>query len=313
MQIKYRIGIMPGPWPGGPPSEGVDFFWRLIDVCERTEIDSIWFSDRLSSPLPVLEPMTTMAAVAARTRRLKFGPSVLIAPFRSPVLAARQLAMLDYLSGGRVLPAVGIGVEQEREFLAAGVPFRERGRRTDEAIQVMRRCWEEPEVTFAGEFWRLERITVLPRPVQQPMPLWVGGNSEAAMRRAGRMGDGWIPSFITPDQFRVGVDKTLTFAAEAGREVPGDHFGTLVNFCLDSDPAVARSIALPFIPRGRVDAPTLDACTAFGPAALVSERLEQYVQGGGSKFVLRPMCPLERMLEQLERLAADVIPAFHNR
>jgi alkanesulfonate monooxygenase SsuD/methylene tetrahydromethanopterin reductase-like flavin-dependent oxidoreductase (luciferase family) len=221
--------------------------------------------------------------------------------------------MLDYLSGGRVLPAVGIGVEQEREFLAAGVPFRERGRRTDEAIQVMRRCWEEPEVTFAGEFWRLDRITVLPRPVQQPMPLWVGGNSEAAMRRAGRMGDGWIPSFITPDQFRVGVDKTLTFAAEAGREVPGDHFGTLVNFCLDSDPMVARSIALPFIPRGRVDAPTLDACTAFGPADLVSERLEQYVQGGGSKFVLRPMCPPERMLEQLERLAADVIPAFHSR
>jgi probable F420-dependent oxidoreductase len=251
MQIKYRIGIMPGSWPSGPPGGGSDFFWRLIDVCERTEIDSIWFSDRLSSPLPVLEPMTAMAAVAARTRRLKFGPSVLIAPFRSPVLAARQLAMLDYLSGGRVLPAVGIGVEQEREFLAAGVPFRERGRRTDEAIQVMRRCWEEPEVTFAGEFWRLDRITVLPRPVQQPMPLWVGGNSEAAMRRAGRMGDGWIPSFITPDQFRVGVDKTLTFAAEAGREVPGDHFGTLVNFCLDSDPMVARSIALPFIPRGR--------------------------------------------------------------
>jgi len=313
MQIKYRIGIMPGPWPAGSPGAGVDVFWRLIDLCERTEIDSIWFSDRLSSPIPVLEPMTAMAAVAARTHRLKFGPSVLIAPFRSPVLAARQLAMLDYLSGGRVLPAVGIGVEQEREFLAAGVPFRERGRRTDEAIQVMRRCWEESEVTFAGEFWKLDRITVLPRPIQQPMPLWIGGNSEAAMRRAGRMGDGWIPSFITPDQFRVGVDKTLTFAAEAGREVPGDHFGTLVQFCLDPDPAVARSIALPFIPRGRVDAPTLDACTAFGPADLVGERLEQYVQGGGSKFVLRPMCPPERMLEQLERLATDVIPAFHSR
>ena len=313
MQIKYRIGIMPGPWPSGPAAEGVDFFWRLIDVCERTEIDSIWFSDRLSSPIPVLEPMTAMAAVAARTRRLKFGPSVLIAPFRSPVLAARQLAMLDYLSGGRVLPAVGIGVEQEREFLAAGVPFRERGRRTDEAIQVMRRCWEEPDVTFAGEFWKLDRITVLPRPVQQPMPLWIGGNSEAAMRRAGRMGDGWIPSFITPEQFRAGVDKTASFAAEAGREVPGDHFGTLVQFCLDRDPDVARSLALPFIPRGRVDAPTLDACTAFGPPELVSERLEQYVKGGGSKFVLRPMCPPERMLEQLERLAADVIPAFHAR
>ena len=171
--IKYRIGVMPGPWPAGP--EGPELFWKLVDVCERTEIDSLWFSDRLSSPLPVLEPMTTMAAVAARTNRLKFGPSVLIAPLRSPVMMARELAMIDYLSGGRMLPAVGIGVELEREFKAAGVPFRERGRRTDEAIEIMRRCWTDDEVTFAGEFWQLDRVTVLPKPRQQPFPLWIGG------------------------------------------------------------------------------------------------------------------------------------------
>jgi probable F420-dependent oxidoreductase len=311
MQVKFRIGVMPGPWPAGP--EGAGLFWKLVDLCERTEIDSLWFSDRLASPLPVLEPMTAMAAVAARTRRLKFGPSVLVAPFRSPVLAARELAMLDYLSGGRVLPAVGIGVEQEREFRAAGVPFRERGRRTDEAIRIMRRCWSESEVTLDGEFWKLERVTVLPRPVQQPLPLWIGGNSEAAMRRAGRLGDGWIPSFIAPAQFRQGVEKTCAFAAEAGRQVPGDHFGALVNFWLDDDPARARATAAPFIPRGRVDEATLAACTAFGPPAVLRERLEEYVAGGASKFVVRPMGSSERMLEQLERLAAEVIPPFHRR
>src|SRR5437773_11676503 len=122
MNIKYRIGVMPGPWPADSPGEvdGREFFWRFVDLCERTSIDSVWFSDRLSSPTTVLEPMTTMAAVAARTQRLKFGPSVLVAPFRSPVMAARQLAMLDYLSAGRVLPAVGIRVAQDREFHAAG-------------------------------------------------------------------------------------------------------------------------------------------------------------------------------------------------
>src|SRR6059036_3205090 len=313
MQIKYRIGIMPGPWPAGSRGEGVDFFWRLIDLCERTEIDSIWFSDRLSSPLPVLEPMTTMAAVAARTQRPKFGPSVLVAPFRSPVLAARQLAMLDYLSAGRVLPAVGIGVEQEREFLAAGVPFRERGRRTDEAIRIMRQCWEESEVTYAGEFWRLDKITVLHRPIQQPMPAWIGGNSEAAMRRAGRLGDGWIPSFIPPDRFAAGVARTQRFAAEAGREVPADHFGTLVNFCFAPDRAAARAMAGPFIPRNRVDDATLEQCTAFGPPALLRERLEEYAAGGGSKFIARPMCPPDRMLDQLRQLAEDVVPGFHRR
>src|SRR5437879_3084645 len=248
MQIKYRIGIMPGQWPAGP--DGRDLFWRVIETCERTEIDSIWFSDRLSSPIPVLEPIIAMAAVAARTQRLKFGPSVLVAPFRAPVLAARQLAMLDYLSGGRALPAVGIGVEQEREFRAAGVPFKERGRRTDEAIRIMRRCWAEDEVTHDGEFWTLERVTVLPKPVQQPMPLWIGGNSEAAMRRAGRLGDGWIPSFITPEQFRAGVEKTCAFAAEARREVPADHFGALVNSWPAADPPPSRDRELPGEDRG---------------------------------------------------------------
>jgi len=241
--IKYRIGVMPGPWPAGPDGSA-DFFWRFVETCEKSAIDSVWFSERLSSPLPLPEPITAMAAIAARTSRLKFGPSVLITPFRSPVMAARELAMIDYLSNGRMLPAFGIGVEQEREFLAAGVPFKERGRRTDEAIAIMRRCWEEDEVTFAGEFWRLDRITVLPRPVQRPFPLWIGGNSEAAMRRAGRLGDGWIPSFITPGRLAEGVKRTQEFAGAAGREVPVDHFGVLFYVCLDDDPGRAQATAL---------------------------------------------------------------------
>jgi probable F420-dependent oxidoreductase len=316
MKIKYRIGVMPGPWPAA--NDGPEFLWRFVDLCERTGIDSVWFSERLSSPLAVLEPITTMAAVASRTRRLKFGPSVLVMPFRAPVLAARELAMIDYLSGGRMLPAVGIGAvgiggESEREFNAAGVPFKERGRRTDEAIRIMRLLWEEDEVSFAGEFWKLERVTVRPKPVQQPFPLWIGGNSEAAMRRAGRLGDGWIPSLITSPQLRIGVGKTQAFAREAGREVPADHFGVLVNFGLDEDGRSARAAAEPYIPKGRVDDATLAACTAFGPPEVVRARLEEYVAAGASKFVLRPMCPPDRMLEQLARLAEDVIPAFHSR
>ena len=129
------------------------------------------------------------------------------------------------------------------------------------------------------------------------------------MRRTGRLGDGWIPSFITPEQFRVGVEKTQAFAAEAGREVPVDHFGALFYCCLDPDPAAARAMAAPFVPRGRIDDAALARCTAFGPPELVRERLEEYVAGGGSKFIVRPMCPPERMLDQLAQLATDVIPA----
>jgi alkanesulfonate monooxygenase SsuD/methylene tetrahydromethanopterin reductase-like flavin-dependent oxidoreductase (luciferase family) len=113
------------------------------------------------------------------------------------------------------------------------------------------------------------------------------------MRRAGRLGDGWIPSFIPPDRFRTGVE--------------------LTHYCLDRDAAAARATAAPFLPRGRVDDATLERCTAFGPPALLRERLEEYVAGGGSKFIVRPMCAPERMLEQLEQLAEEVIPAFHRR
>ena len=302
---------MPGPWPAGPQAR--ELFWGFVDLCERTDIDSVWFSDRLSSPLPLPEPVTAMAAIAARTRRLKFGPSVLVAPFRSPVLLARELAMIDYLSDGRLLPAFGVGVEQEREFRAAGVPFKERGRRTDEAIEIMQRCWAEDDVTLSGEFWQLEGVTVQPKPVQQPLPVWIGGNSEAAMRRTGRLGDGWIPSFITPERFRAGVEATQGFARQAGRTVPADHFGALVYYCFAPERAAARTMATPFIPRGRVDDATLERCAAFGPPEVLAERLDEYVRAGGSKFIVRPMCPPDLVLDQLARLAEEVVPAFHRR
>jgi len=109
------------------------------------------------------------------------------------------------------------------------------------------------------------------------------------------------------------VKQTQRFAAEAGREVPADHFGVLINFCFAEDRDAARRLAGPYIPRGRVDDATLEACTAFGPPALLCERIEEYIAGGASKFIVRPMCASERMLEQLARLADEVVPPFHRR
>ncbi len=311
MSIKYRIGIMPGPWPPGP--DGGAFLWTLCDFLERSGIDSLWLSDRLSSPAPVPEVMTTLAAVAARTTRLKFGPSVIVLPYRTPVVAAKELATIDWLSRGRLFPAVGVGVELPREFDASGVPFKERGRRTDEAIRVIRMLWSQDEVSFQGEFYRLDRVTIFPKPWQSPPPIWIGGKSEAAMKRTARLGDGWIPSFITPGEFRIGVEKVMELAQAEGREVPDDHFGTLINYAVADTAQAARAMAQPFIPRGRVDEATLERCTAFGPVDALVARIEEYVKGGGSKFILRPLCPPERMLEQLAIVAEQVAPEYHGR
>jgi len=212
MSIKYRVGVMPGPWPTGPA--GADLLWRFIDACETSEIDSLWFSERLSSPLPVLEPMTTMAAVAARTRRLKFGPSVLVTPFRSPVVMARELAMLDYMSGGRILLGIGVGWLEE-EFNALGVPFHERGPRTDEYILAMRELWAAEKPTFKGKFVQFKDAYCRPQPVNKAVPIIVGGHSEAAAKRAGKLGDGFFPARDAPADMIALARKT---AAAAGRD-----------------------------------------------------------------------------------------------
>jgi probable F420-dependent oxidoreductase len=302
---------MPGPWPAG--RGGADFLWTLCETLERSDVDSIWLSDRLSSPAPVPEVMTTLAAIGARTTRLKFGPSVVVLPYRTPVVAAKEMATVDWLSQGRLFPAVGVGVELPREFEASGVAFAQRGRRTDEAIRVMRMLWTQDEVTFQGEFYKLDRISILPKPWQSPLPIWIGGKSEAAMRRAARLGDGWIPSFITPDEMRAGIQKVQDMAAAESRQVPEDHFGTLINYAIADTEDAARAMAQPFIPRGRVDEATMRQCTAFGPVGRVLEKVEEYVKAGASKFILRPLCPSERMLDQLGRVAEHVCPEYHRR
>ena len=311
MMIKYRIGIMPGPWPTG--RDGAAFLWTLCDTLERSEVDSIWLSDRLSSPAPVPEVMTTLAAIAARTARLKFGPSVVVLPYRTPVVAAKEMATVDWLSQGRLFPAVGVGVELPREFDASGVPFAERGRRTDEAIRVMRLLWTQNEVSFQGEFYKLDRVSIFPKPWQTPPPIWIGGKSEAAMRRTARLGDGWIPSLITPDELRAGVQKVQELAAAAGRQVPEDHFGTLISYAIADTDEAALALAQPYIQRGRVDDATMRQCTAFGSVGRLLEKVEEYVKGGASKFILRPLCPPDRMLEQLAAVAELVCPEYHRR
>ena len=311
MGIKYRVGIMPGPWPSG--RESGQFLFDLADFCEKSDIDSIWLSDRLSSPVPVPEVMTSLAAIAARTQKLKFGPSVLVLPYRTPVVAAKEMATIDWLSRGRLLPAVGVGVELPREFEASGVPFKERGKRTDEAIHVIRLLWTRDEVSFQGEFYKLDRVSVFPKPWQNPPPIWIGGKSEAAIRRTARLGDGWIPSFITPGEFRAGVERVQELAKASGREVPEDHFGALISYAVAESRDGAFAIAAPYLQRGRVDEATLRESTAFGPPEVLIAKIEEYVKGGGSKFILRPLCPSDRMLEQLAIVADRVVPEYHGR
>ena len=154
-------------------------------------MDSIWQTDRIVGRQPFLESMTTMAALAGRTRRMRFGMNVVSLAFRDPVLLAKQCATIDMLSDGRLLPAFGIGSPLAPEWQALGMDTKTRGRKTDECLDIIRRLWREESVDFSGAFYKLKGVTIAPKPVQPDLPMWIGGSTDAAIRRTARIGTGW--------------------------------------------------------------------------------------------------------------------------
>ncbi|MGZ9188158.1 MAG: LLM class flavin-dependent oxidoreductase, partial [Candidatus Binatia bacterium] len=194
--MKVRIGIQLGQWPSRDiqPEAVLD----LVDYFEALDVDSIWVSDRLISAALTLEPITFLSYIAGRLRKMKFGTSTLVLPTRNPVVLAKELATLDFLSQGRLFPAIGLGGEESKDLQAVGINKKERAGRTDEMIVLMRRLWTEENVTFAGKYFSVEDATVMPRPWQKNgPPIWIGGRSEAALRRTGRLGDGWLVSSVS--------------------------------------------------------------------------------------------------------------------
>ncbi len=173
------------------PFSGAAAYWRWIDMCEAGGVDSIWQTDRIVGHQPFLESMTTMAALAGRTRRMRFGMNVVSLAFRDPVLLAKQCATIDMLSDGRLLPAFGIGSPLAPEWQVLGMDTKTRGRKTDECLDIIRRLWQEESVDFSGAFYKLKGVTIAPKPVQPDLPMWIGGSTDAAIRRTARIGTGW--------------------------------------------------------------------------------------------------------------------------
>lgn len=302
--MKIRIGIALGQWPNREmqPEAVLD----LIDRFEALDVDSLWISDRIVSPVLTLEPITLLSYVAGRLRNMKLGTSTLVLPTRNPVVLAKELATLDFLSKGRLFPAVGLGGEESRDWQAVGVDKKERAARADEMITLMRRLWTEENVTFAGKFFRVEDATILPRPWQKNgPPIWIGGRSQAAMRRTGRLGDGWLVSSASPAEVEAGIKSIRAYAAEAGRQVPEDHYGALIPFYFASSAEKAWEIA------GRSVRPRPDLSpaefAAFGTADQARAKVQAYIAAGATKFVMRPCGPFEGWRKQIEILSREVI------
>src|SRR5919106_5830407 len=185
--MNVRIGMALGQWPSKDIQPAAIF--DLVDYFEALEIDSLWVSDRIVSSALTLEPISFLSVIAGRLRKMKFGTSTLVLPSRNPVILAKELATLDFLSHGRLFPAFGLGGDESKDLSTVGVSKKERAGRADEMIVLMRRLWTEENVTFEGKFYSGQDVTIMPRPYQKDgLPIWIGGGGAGGPRRPG---PGW--------------------------------------------------------------------------------------------------------------------------
>jgi probable F420-dependent oxidoreductase len=296
--MKVRIGIGAGPSRHDPAAATLE----LVDGCEARGIDSVWFPDRVAAP--TVEPIVAMGWAAARTTSLKVGSGVVVLPGRNPAIVAAQLASLAALAPRRILPVFGLRPATAAERTVYPVP----GPRVavfEEALTVVRRLLTEESVTFHGEFFSLDDATVEPRP-QRRLDLWLGGLVPAALRRVGRLADGWLASFVTPAEAGAARATIAAAATEAGRTVEEDHYGTNL---LVLPPGASPEDA------DRARASSAHRRPEVDPRELVADgwdearaQVRRFVDQGITKFVVRPAAAPASWPGFLDEFAEHLVP-----
>jgi probable F420-dependent oxidoreductase len=262
-----------------------------ISALEELPVDSIWTGGHIASPNPSPEAMVSLARISAVTTRVRIGTSILLLPLYPPAIVAKQIADLDRATGGRITLGVGVGGEYPQEFRACGVPISERGRRTDEAIPLLRRLWTAEPVSHDGPFYPMTDVKVHPAPAQPGgPPVVVAGRREPAMRRAAKLGDGWMPYLYSPRRYAASVSRIRQHAEDEDRDLTG--FGWFAFVFVNADPdgrrareQAARALGGTYNQDFR---DMIDRVAAVGTAEEVRQRIQDFVDVGARHFVLVP-------------------------
>jgi probable F420-dependent oxidoreductase len=293
MKIRIGYGL------GAQRALTAERFNEMVDALEELRFDSLWLSERVSGDAP--DPIIGLSVAAGRTKKLKLGTSVQVLPGRNPVLLAKELASLDVLSGGRLLPGFGLGVVNPAEQQAFGVAREDRSAWFDEALPLVRRIWTEDAVDHDGARFHYEGLRVLPKPVQQPPDVWLGGKAPGELRRCGRLGDGWLASFATPEVCAESRPVIQEAAAAAGREIDPEHFGAMVFYSHGEVPEPLKKLIASRNPEADPDElvpSTIDA---------LERQVERYVDHDFSKLVLVPFHEPADWHAELEPLADRIL------
>lgn len=251
---------------------------------ERAGLDGIIVGDHVTFYGYGNDGLITLTAIAAVTERIELKTSVYLLPLRHPVPVALQCAQVDQLSNGRLVLGVGVGGEDPHEFTSCGVDPTTRGARTNEALQILRRLWAEDEVTFEGKHFQLDRVTVYPKPMR-PIPLFIGGRSDAALRRAGRYGDGYTGIWLVLDRFKESAEKIRDAATAAGRDPSAIELGMQFWTSVDATRDVARAlVAAGMEGTYRLPFERFERYTPFGSARQIAEFVAPFVEAGCRHF-----------------------------
>ncbi len=303
----------------------LDGYWNVAELAQRAE--SLGF-DRVTTgehvmdgnpPRPTLLTIPAMAAAAGATRTLRVMTGIVIAPLYHPVMLAKLVATLDVISQGRLDFGIGISGQRntEAEFEALDIPVRTRGRRTDEMLEVMKRLWTEEQVSHQGRFFSFQDTTLLPQPAQKPYPpIWIAGRSEAAMRRAALLGDGWYPYLFTVRRLKSSNETIRQMAAEAGRDLEGFHWGLNQPTAISQDREEALGLAVAnvgqrYVTPDRSAEDIAQALCVTGTPQDCVKAVEERVEAGVRDFNFGFLADNSTQLfNQMEMFAKQVIPHF---
>ena len=307
-------------------SLSVEDYWDVPEFARRAEamgFQRVSMGEHVmdgNPPRPTLLNVPAMAAAAGATSSLRVMTGIVIAPLYHPVLLSKLVTSLDQVSNGRLDFGIGISGQRgtEVEFDALGIPTRTRGRRTNEMLEVMRRLWTEEHVDHHGDFFDFQDVTLLPQPVQKPYPpVWVSGRSEAAMRRAALLGEGWYPYLFSVRRLKASNDMVRQFAAEANRELDRFHWGLNQPTAISQDRDEALGLAISnvgerYVTPNRSAADIARALCISGTPDDCAKAVEQRIEAGVEHLNLGFLASdPDRLYRQMELFAQHVMPRFN--
>ena len=290
------------------PEVQPDFVPQVAQRIEETWLHSFWINDRIN--YDNLEPLTVLSAAAAVTRRIKIGASVLLAPLRPPVLLAKTLASMDFISGGRLILGVGLGNRQD-DYDAVQIPFERRGARLAESIRLMRRLWREEKVNHHGNFFHVEDLSVGPRPVQSSIPIWMGGSADSVLRRTASLADGFMCGSSGWQNFPALWEKIASYAADIGRDPEQIERAALNFIAIDENRERAIAAGEAYLLRyyGKISVDVGKNMVVGSPSAC-AERIGAMLEKGLQTVILGMIMP---DLRQIDLLAGKVLPELYGR